>query len=168
MTDSHNMHATCLSIGGRALLISGAPGMGKSSLALALMEQPGTGLSGAPLAASLIADDQTLLEQRHGHLWASCPAPLLGKLEVRGLGIIPVAPAAPAPVAMVVQLVAAQSIPRLPDEHDLRTTLLGVQLPLFRVDAATPAAASRVRLAWCRLALPAPPKEAVARSGHTS
>lgn len=50
--------ATCIAIGGRALLIEGPPGSGKSSLALSLIDR----------GAMLIGDDSVLLEARHGRL----------------------------------------------------------------------------------------------------
>ena len=48
---SQSVHGTCVEINGEAILIKGDPGVGKSSLALQLIDR----------GALLIADDQTCL-----------------------------------------------------------------------------------------------------------
>ena len=70
--------ATCIAINGRALMIEGPPGSGKSRLALALIDR----------GAVLVGDDGVSLEERSGRLYAS-PAPTTaGLLEVRNLGLL--------------------------------------------------------------------------------
>ena len=86
--------ASCVAIGGRALLIEGPPGSGKSSLALALIDR----------GAVLIGDDGIMLELRAGRLYAS-PAPqIAGLLEVRNLGLLSYPCAAGVPAALIVRL----------------------------------------------------------------
>ena len=85
--------ATCVAIGGRGLLIEGAPGRGKSSLALALIDR----------GATLVGDDGVLLELRDGRLWALPPPRIAGLLEVRNVGLIRLQAEA-APVSLVVRL----------------------------------------------------------------
>ena len=55
--------AGAVAIGGCGLLIEGAPGSGKSSLALALIDR----------GAALIGDDGVALSLRGGRLWAAPP-----------------------------------------------------------------------------------------------
>jgi len=112
------IHASAVAIGGRGLLILGPSGAGKSSLALALMAQ----------GALLVADDRVQLSVRDGGLVAACPAPLLGRIEARGVGILSAAAAAgPVPVVQVVDLGRAETM-RLPPRRSI--TLHGVGLPL--------------------------------------
>lgn len=77
-----SIHASCVAIEGRGLLITGASGSGKSGLALQLIA----------LGAQLVADDRCLLSVRDQALWASCPAPIRGLIEARYLGILQLAP----------------------------------------------------------------------------
>lgn len=79
---------------GRGLLLTGPSGAGKSQLALRLIQRGGF----------LVADDQTLLRVEHGCLIASCPASIRGRLEVRGIGVVPTPTQSSAPVALVLEL----------------------------------------------------------------
>jgi HPr kinase/phosphorylase len=72
------LHATTVAMMGRAVLLMGAPGMGKSGMALSLIA----------MGARLVADDQTILTSEGGKLIARCPAPLRGMIEARGLGLL--------------------------------------------------------------------------------
>lgn len=114
---SHTHHATCVCVDGRAGLILGASGSGKSSLALQL----------AALGAQLVADDRTLLTRTDGGLVASAPTTsFAGCIEARGVGILRLPHVASAPVVLVVDLDQSED-QRLPEPH--RVTLLGVTLP---------------------------------------
>ena len=73
-----NIHASCVAHGGKGLLILGASGAGKSTLALQMIA----------LGAVLVADDRTDLAVRDGQVIASCPKPLLGVIEARGIGLL--------------------------------------------------------------------------------
>ena len=98
------LHATSVAVGGRAILLTGLSGSGKSDLALRLIDAGGV----------LIADDQTRLTRREARLIASAPAEIKGLIEVRGLGIVSVPTEAEAPVALAVDLVEAERVERLP------------------------------------------------------
>ncbi len=111
------LHASAVSHAGRALLILGPSGSGKSALALQLMG----------LGAALIADDRTELSLRDGHPVAACPAAIRGRIEARGLGILAADPAPPAPVALAVDMGIAAT-ERMPPARSI--TLLGVEIPL--------------------------------------
>lgn len=98
------MHqATCVAIDGRGLLIEGAPGSGKSSLALALIDR----------GAVLVGDDGVLLENAGGVLIARPHPRTSGILEVRNLGLLTYPVCDAAAVALVISLDA--QAPRLPD-----------------------------------------------------
>ncbi len=89
------VHGSAVCLSGRAALIVGPSGSGKSALALALMS----------MGAGLIADDRTIVtEDARGTPIASCPPTIAGRIEVRGVGIFRVPPAAPAPLVLVVDL----------------------------------------------------------------
>ena len=76
------VHATCLSIDDVGLLIRGPSGIGKSDLALRLIDK----------GARLVADDRVGLLVSDNHVIARAPATLAGLLEVRGLGMLAIAP----------------------------------------------------------------------------
>jgi HPr kinase/phosphorylase len=138
------VHATCLEIGGCGVLILGAPGSGKSDVALRLIDQPGRGTGPETMTARLVADDQVVITRRGDRLFAAPPAPLAGRLEVRGIGIVPADHAPEAELAMAVRLADASGIERLP-EHGEVLILLGVAIPEIPVDAAAASAPARIR-----------------------
>ena len=137
---SENLHATCVAIDGRAVLISGPSGSGKSDLALRLLDRRFT----------LVSDDRTILRKQDGKLLASAPATIKGKLEVRGVGIVEVDQMQDVPIALVVELTT--EVQRLPDDSRERQ-ILGIGIPLISVDATTASAPSKVALALDRLGL---------------
>ncbi len=104
------LHATTVSAHGRALLICGPAGSGKSSLALALMA----------LGAGLVADDRTLIRPRPGAPPLLCrPAGLPPAIEARGLGLLAVDLAPPAPLGAVLDLSVTER-ERLPPHRTVR------------------------------------------------
>lgn len=132
--------STAVAIGGRALLIEGASGSGKSSLALALIDR----------GATLIGDDGIALAMRGGELWAH-PAPATaGLIELRNVGIVTL-PATEAPVALVLQL--REDAPRFV-ERAATIELAGVAIPVLAFDARIPAAAVRAEHALALYGLP--------------
>jgi HPr kinase/phosphorylase len=145
------VHATTIAIAGRAIMLRGPSGSGKSELALRLIEQQGNGLGRTTLKASLLADDQTEVYLRNRGLWVRCPKTISGLMELRGLGIVKVKPHAPCPLALLVDLQPGATIERMPEPTDNMTTLLGYQVPRIRLDATQPAAASFVRLAFVQM-----------------
>jgi HPr kinase/phosphorylase len=136
MSDSsQTVHATTVALAGRAVLLRGAPGSGKSDLALRLVEE----------GAALVADDQTRLSRRGAELWAAAPAPLKDMIEVRGVGIVRINALDEAPVALLIDLVGEAEMERLPEPQ--RESLLGVLLPRLKLNAAAASAPAKVRLA---------------------
>ncbi len=132
------LHATCVSLGGAGLLLLGAPGAGKSSLALRLMER----------GWSLVADDQVDVAPCEEGLVAAPPAELAGRLEVRGLGVFERLPHAPSRLVAVARLRPAGTIPRMPEPSRWRAH--GRDLPEFPLDPADAAAPEKA--AWARRA----------------
>jgi HPr kinase/phosphorylase len=149
-----SVHATTIAIAGCGIMLRGPSGSGKSSLALRVMEQSGTGLGKVNLKASLVADDQTEVFESKGKLWVRCPKTIVGQIEVRGLGIVKVKPGKPCPLALIVDLLPASAVERMPEPGDMKTTLLDHQVPCIRLDASLPAAPSVLRVAFLRLCLP--------------
>lgn len=141
------VHATCVALNGMGVLIRGAPGSGKSELALRLIDAPGYGLGQTLVRGVLVADDQTGLEPRPDGLWASPHDKLAGLIELRGQGILQLNHVAPIKLALVVDLMLAQAIERMPEADDLKTELLGVTLPRIPLDRSQPAAPALVRAA---------------------
>jgi serine kinase of HPr protein (carbohydrate metabolism regulator) len=137
---AETLHASTVAIDGRAVLISGPSGSGKSDLALRLLDRGFT----------LVSDDQTILKKDGNRLLATAPPTIAGKLEVRGLGIVDVDRLDNVPVALIVELTS--DIQRLPDDSRERP-ILGVRLPLISIDAMAGSAPAKVALALERLGL---------------
>jgi HPr kinase/phosphorylase len=141
------LHATCLDFCGRGVLIEGPSGAGKSDLALRLIDQPGRGLGGDAKPAVLIADDQVVVSLKAGQLLARPPDKLKGLIEVRGLGILNIPYRPETLLRLVVTLMPAPEIERMPDHNDLTGEILGVRLPRMRLDPRLASAPARVRAA---------------------
>lgn len=141
------IHGTCIALDGDGVLLLGKPGSGKSDLALRLIDQDGSGLSGKPKTAQLVADDQVVIRKTEGALVASAPPSLKGKLEIRGLGIAELAVAAQARLRLAVRLTPTAEIERLPDLGRARMDILGLALPLILLDPLNASAPARLRAA---------------------
>ncbi|MDV3258588.1 MAG: HPr kinase/phosphatase C-terminal domain-containing protein [Sphingomonas sp.] len=137
---SENLHASSVALDGRAVLICGPSGSGKSDLALRLLDRGFT----------LVSDDRTMVRKDGARLIASAPPTIRGKLEIRGMGIFDMETVSDVPVALVVELTS--DIQRLPDDSRTRL-ILGTGVPLISVDALTASAPSKVSLALDRLGL---------------
>jgi serine kinase of HPr protein (carbohydrate metabolism regulator) len=140
LLSSETIHASTVAVEGRAVLISGPSGSGKSDLTLRLLDRGFT----------LVSDDQTIVKREGDRLVASAPPNIKGKLEIRGIGIVDMETVETAPIALYVELTS--EIVRLPDDRRERP-VLGVNLPLISIDAQTASAASKVSLALDRLGL---------------
>ncbi|VWX52307.1 HPr kinase/phosphorylase [Novosphingobium sp. 9U] len=86
--------ATTIAIGGRGVMIEGAPGTGKSALALALIDR----------GAVLVGDDSVLLDAAAGAVIAHPHPRTRGLLEVRNLGLLTFPVCEHAEVALVILL----------------------------------------------------------------
>jgi serine kinase of HPr protein (carbohydrate metabolism regulator) len=137
---SETVHASTVAFDGRAVLITGASGAGKSDLALRLLDRGFT----------LVSDDQTIVKREGQRLLASAPPNIAGKLEVRGIGIVEVDTADAVPVALIVEL--TKDVERMPEDRRERP-ILGVGLPLISIDAMAASAPFKVALALARMGL---------------
>lgn len=135
---SETLHASCVAIAGRAVLIEGRSGTGKSDLALRLIDR----------GAVLVSDDYTVLTRRDGTLTASPPANIAGKMEIRGLGLVEVDFTQNVPVGLVV--VADNDPVRMPETEASRA-IAGVALPELRLSLLEPSAPIKVERALALL-----------------
>jgi serine kinase of HPr protein (carbohydrate metabolism regulator) len=94
-----------------------------------------------------VADDQVAVRRAGDRLLAAAPPPLAGKLEIRGLGIVDVAPQPEAALRLAVRLTPAAEIERLPDLARARMEILGIAIPLVLIDPASASAPARIRAA---------------------
>ena len=128
------IHGTCVALNGVTVLLRGPSGSGKSDLALRLIDGGGR----------LVSDDQTLVEIQGGRLIATAPETIAGKMEVRGVGVLAVEMEKSGILGLVVDLVANPP-ERMPESET--TEILGMALPLLRLDPFKASAAAKLRLA---------------------
>ena len=128
------LQASAVAIAGRALLIEGAPGSGKSSLVLALLDR----------GAQLIGDDGVSLRREGGRVFASPPPRISGKLEVHGVGIFERETVGSVPLALILSLGA--DVERLPETIPIRE-ILDLAIPAMAFDPGDIAPAIRAELA---------------------
>ncbi len=135
MNGAQLLHASAVALDGAGVLILGASGRGKSSLALRLMA----------LGADLVADDRVWVVSRGAALIARAPDETLGLIEVRGVGILRMRHLDEVALALAVDLDLA-SEQRLPPLR--RSILHGVAVPLIS-GAGHPVLAEAI-VAWLR------------------
>lgn len=138
---SELVHASAVAIGGRAVLIGGRPGMGKSDLALRLIDR----------GAALVSDDYCDVRRVEGRARASAPATIRGKIEMRGLGVVELETVQDVPVALFVDL---DHVPeRLPEAGET-LSLAGVAVPVLRLAGLEASAPLKVETALRLIGLP--------------
>lgn len=140
MPETLLIHATSVAIGGRAVLLRGPAGSGKSDLALRLIDA----------GARLVADDRSELQREGDAILVRAPATIAGLVEARGIGILRVDSLALAPLALVVDLVAPEAVERLPEPRS--ETILGLSIPLIALAPFEASAPAKLRLALDALA----------------
>lgn len=126
------LHASCVAIGGRAVLLAGRSGTGKSDLALRLIDR----------GAVLVSDDYTEVRRRDRKLYATPPARIAGKIEVRGIGIIDMPHLAEAEVTLLIDLDGA--VERMPEATTRR--LAGIDVPVVALAPLEASAPIKVEL----------------------
>lgn len=138
---SETLHASCVAKDGRAILICGRSGAGKSDLALRLVDR----------GAKLVSDDYVTVRRVGGHLLARPAANIEGKIEVRGIGVLDLPWETDVPVALFVDL---DRIPeRMPPERE-QVRICGVQVPFVAVSGLEGSAPIKVEAALRQFGLP--------------
>jgi len=125
------MHATAVLLGDRGLLITGAPGSGKTTLAWTLLEI----FERRGQFARLVSDDQVFLAAAPGGLVCSAPPAIAGHIEVRGS--VPASlPHAPRMlVDLLVRLVPPTEAPRY--QEPTPSVVLGMGVPSLVLPAGS-------------------------------
>ncbi len=113
------IHASAVEIGGRAAMIVGPSGSGKSGLALELMSR----------GARLVSDDSTLAVRRKDRVELSAPDSVRGRIEARSVGILRADASLSADLAVVVDM-GSREPERLPPRRNMR--VLGLEVDLVR------------------------------------
>ena len=131
MTGPHSvrLHASCIAVDGRGLLILGPSGSGKSSLALQMIG----------LGASLVADDQVEVTRIGQTLVAGAPPALAGLIEARGVGLLRTETVTGVPLCLAVDL-GQPAPPRLPERHGIMVLDTRIDLVKAPLNAHLPAA----------------------------
>ncbi len=129
--------AVCTPKGWRGVLIRGASGVGKSGLALRLIQS----------GWRLVADDRVIVWASGGRAWGRAPGVLSGLIEAWGVGVVPL-PALPfAEITRVLDCAPpGEALERTPAPE--AADICGVTLPRLRLDARSPAAAAAIAT-WC-------------------
>ena len=150
--NSHVMHATSIFLDGYGILIGGPSGIGKSALALDLLNDS-HGFDYVLLNSGsnlLVADDQTHIGRDErgdkAKLVARCPQNIEGLFEVRGLGIIKVPFKSPAPIDLYVEIVDHMPA-RMPEVKDQFRYILNVKTAYIQINKNDKLAKARVRAA---------------------
>jgi HPr kinase/phosphorylase len=118
-----------------AVFLRGRSGSGKSDLAFRLIEAGG----------QLVCDDQVAFERRQDKVYVGAVETIRGLLEVRGVGLIHTQVADPSRLRVVIDLVAHEAVPRLPEIETV--DILGVAIPRFRLHAFDVSAVLKVHMA---------------------
>ena len=116
-----NVHSSSVELDGKAVLIKGESGSGKSSLALKLIM----------LGANLIADDQTVIFMKRNNVFLRTPETLPRCLEIRRVGLINVPFCSEAELKLVVDLSKSET-ERLPNSKNTKINILGYSFPFYR------------------------------------
>ena len=132
-----NIHAGCVALGNKGILILGESGTGKSDLMLRLMDE----------GAKLVADDRTELYVARGRLCARAPESIAGLIEVRGLGIIAQHFVTRAGVALAVRLGKPERLPEPQFFQPPPGISPAKAVPLIVLDGGHTSATARLRLA---------------------
>jgi len=139
---SETLHVSCVAKDGRAILIAGRSGTGKSDLALRLIDR----------GATLVSDDYTIVRRVSGRLIAAAPANIKGRIEIRGLGVVPLETVDEAPVCLFVDL--ERDVERMPHGGET-VTIAGIAVPLIALSGLEPSAPIKAELALRECGLPA-------------
>lgn len=88
------IHANCVALDGRAVLLTGPSGSGKSDLSLRLIDR----------GWQLVADDYVHIAAINGQVYAIPPTNIAGRIEVRNVGILTIDYLKQAPICLKITL----------------------------------------------------------------
>jgi HPr kinase/phosphorylase len=128
---SHWLHATAIALDGRAVLIRGPSGSGKSRLACDMLYHA----SEAGREARLIGDDKILVWQEAGAVMARGHPEIQGKLEIRGHGILALPMLQAAPVEWIIDISGLNE--RLPEAAFGVSRLFDFSFPTYFVSSGS-------------------------------
>lgn len=131
------LHGTCVDIKGNGVLICGKSGVGKSSLALQLIDR----------GATLVADDQTFLNLEHETLVAHAPISLKGIMEVRGIGLCSFPFQSKSFLRLCIEIYENEELERLP--NPLFVEYYGIKVPQLKLKKDDPLGPIKVELKLC-------------------
>lgn len=144
---TESQYGVMVCINGQGVLITGKPGIGKSSLALALVAD----------GQQLVADDVIEVSRSDEQLYAHCPNMLKGLLNSRELGTVDIeqlfgqeALVESTPLQYVVELVDAKQQPRL-EGQQFHTKIMQTDLPLLKLSVDNPASVITRLLTWLKM-----------------
>jgi hypothetical protein len=127
-------HATVVAIGKWGIAITGPSGSGKSDLALRLIDR----------GAKLVGDDYVVMTNATNLPVAHASPNLAGKIEVRGIGIIPIDYLDQATVRLCVVL--GTDGERMPEPLAVQS-MAGFAIPCLKLNGFTASAPIKVELA---------------------
>ena len=130
---SETVHATTVAIDGRAVLIFGRSGAGKSDRALRLIDR----------GATLVSDDYTVVAAQDGALLTTPPGTIAGKMELRGVGLIDLPHVSDVPAGLIVDL--DHDPDRLPEPGTRE--IAGIAVPVMSLHGLEPSAPIKVEKA---------------------
>jgi|TARA_B100000131_G_C17768180_1_gene472123 serine kinase of HPr protein (carbohydrate metabolism regulator) len=131
--DFKKLHSTSVVIEELGVMILGKSGMGKSDLALRLIDS----------GATLISDDYTICKKRGEHLYLYTYPQNKGLLEVREIGIMTVPYVENVKLSLIVELVDKE-FERYPKQ--IFSRILGIKIPKIKIFGKVPSADAKIKI----------------------
>ena len=131
------MHATLVELDGYGVLLTGKSAVGKSDLALRLIENK---------KARLVADDVVELKKDRHSIFGRAPQNLRGLLEVRGVGVVCYPHVEEAKISLMIRLTnEATQVERMPKKQ--YESILGLEIPQIDLYAKENSAPDKIMVA---------------------
>lgn len=130
LADAVSFEASCVALGDAGILLLGEPGVGKSDLALRLIDR----------GAMLVADGQVIVRREDGVLVAGTTPANQGRMKIHGMTEVELPVMVDAPLKLVVA-VATNPPQGMPEAFEC----LGVSVPVVAVNPKEVSADVRIR-----------------------
>lgn len=127
-------HASCVELDGKAIIIEGPSGSGKSDLSLRLIDA----------GAKLVSDDYVDIREENNSLIGYGPPNIEGLIEVRGIGLVEVEHIKSSPLYLSLELKPRDEIERLPEAEYFE--MHDIQIPNYKFDAFSVSAIVKIKL----------------------